>query len=89
MLKLINKFLIDKTCFPAPIYAIKILHVTTPDIFQIRFIKTGTQKVDSYRKNLQNLNSYRVQSPLFNVTFADHNIFGAPAGITQWKERDS
>jgi hypothetical protein len=34
-------------------------------------------------KNLQNLNKYRVQSPLFNVTFADHNIFGAPGGMTQ------
>jgi hypothetical protein len=34
-------------------------------------------------KNLLNLDGYRVQSQLFNVTFADHNIFGAPSGKTQ------
>jgi hypothetical protein len=31
MLKLINKFSIDKPCLPAAIYARKILHVTIPD----------------------------------------------------------
>jgi hypothetical protein len=43
----------------------------------------GTVQATVDGKNLQNLDRYRVQSPLFNVTFADHNIFGAPAGITQ------
>jgi hypothetical protein len=34
-------------------------------------------------QSILNLDGYRVQSPLFNVTFADHNIFGAPSGKTQ------
>jgi hypothetical protein len=32
---------------------------------------------------MQNLDKYRIQSPLFNVTFPQDNIFGAPAGPTQ------
>ena len=43
----------------------------------------GTVQATVDGKNLQNLDRYRVQSPLFNVTFADHNIFGAHAGMTQ------
>ncbi|HBP65803.1 MAG TPA: hypothetical protein DD730_16475 [Desulfosporosinus sp.] len=43
----------------------------------------GTVQATVDGKNLQNLDTYRVQSPLFNATFADHNIFGAPAGMTQ------
>jgi hypothetical protein len=31
-------------------------------------------------QNLQDLIPYRVQSPPFNVTFANNNIFGVPAG---------
>lgn len=31
----------------------------------------------------QVLQTYRVQSPLFNFTFPKDNIFGAPAGPTQ------
>lgn len=34
-------------------------------------------------QNILNLDGYRVQSQLFNVTFTDHNIFGTPSGKTQ------
>lgn len=34
-------------------------------------------------RNLQNLQHYIVQTPLFNMTFSNNNIFGAPAGPTQ------
>jgi hypothetical protein len=34
-------------------------------------------------KNLQNLQNYIVLTPLFNVTFPQNNIFGAPAGPSQ------
>jgi hypothetical protein len=33
--------------------------------------------------NLQQLDKYRVTSPLFNLTFPTGNIFGAPVGTTQ------
>jgi hypothetical protein len=33
--------------------------------------------------NIQNLDKYVVQSPLFNAKFPQDNIFGAPAGPTQ------
>jgi hypothetical protein len=33
-------------------------------------------------KQLQNLDKYRVQSPLFNVTFPENNVFGVKAGFT-------
>lgn len=34
-------------------------------------------------KNLQGLDKYRIQSPLFNITFPKDNTFGEPAGPTQ------
>lgn len=33
--------------------------------------------------NLQQLEKYRVTSPLFNLTFPANNVFGAPVGTTQ------
>ena len=34
-------------------------------------------------KQLNNLENYRVESPLFNFTFPENNLFGAPVGQTQ------
>ena len=33
--------------------------------------------------NLKQLDKYRATSPLFNVTYPPHNLFGSPAGQTQ------
>ena len=34
-------------------------------------------------RNLQNLQNYIVHTPLFDLTFPQNNIFGAPAGPTK------
>jgi hypothetical protein len=34
-------------------------------------------------KNIQNLQTYIVQTPLFNLRFPENNILGQPAGLTQ------
>jgi hypothetical protein len=34
-------------------------------------------------RNLQNLQNYIVQTPLFDIILPENNIFGAPAGPTQ------
>jgi hypothetical protein len=43
----------------------------------------GTAQISVDGVNLQSLQSYKVQSPLFNFTFPKDNIFGAPPGPTQ------
>lgn len=43
----------------------------------------GIAQVSIDGVNLQSLQTYKVQSPLFTSTFPKDNIFGAPAGPTQ------
>lgn len=44
-------------------------------IQQLEFVLDGSR--------FEGLENNRIVSPLFNVTFPDDNIFGAPAGVTQ------
>ena len=46
-------------------------------------VEGGIAQVSVDGMNFQALQTYRVQSPLFNFTFPKDNIFGAPAGPTQ------
>ena len=43
----------------------------------------GTAQISVDGVHLQFLQSYEVQSPLFNFTYPKDNIFGAPPGPTQ------
>jgi hypothetical protein len=45
--------------------------------------KAHTLRASIDGNQLKNLENYRVESPLFNFTFPENNLFGAPVGPTQ------
>jgi hypothetical protein len=49
----------------------------------VNSVQGGIAQVSVDGMNFQALQTYMVQSPLFNFTFPKDNIFGAPAGPTQ------
>ena len=44
-------------------------------------VSTIAARVDGVE--VKDIRKYRVQSPLFNATLSDNNVFGAPAGETK------
>lgn len=46
-------------------------------------VQSGTSQVSVDGVNFQNLQNYRIQSKMFNVTFPQDNIFGGRPGPTQ------
>ena len=60
------------------LWEMKLLKCAKVDQDKVNYLKIALDG-----KLLQNLQSFRVQSPLFNITFPENNAAGTQAGTTQ------